>query len=91
MTQFIQILLLPIIFIAVKYAAHWLIENRHIPSWLNYKPFNCELCLTFWLLIGVYLSFLIFNWWILPIAGVILAILNAIAMIVDQRNKTVKI
>ena len=81
-----------IIFLIVSYGAYYLTEVKGLPIWLQYKPFECRMCLTFWSLIGVYIALgLSFSCLYLMIGGCILAILNAIAMYIDQRNKTVLI
>lgn len=80
------------IFLLISYGGYWLTEVRGLPRWLEYKPFNCRICLTFWSLIGCYLAIgLSFSCLYLMIGGIILAILNAIAMLVNQKNKTIKI
>ena len=88
----LQILLILVIFLPIKYIAYYITEVKGLPQWLDYKPFNCKLCLTFWLLIASYLTiWLAFACLYTAIGGIILAILNALAMWIDQRNKTVKI
>lgn len=87
--QFIAVLL---IFLGVNYFTWWFTEKNNVPQFLEYKPFQCRLCLTFWILVGIYIALGIsFKLWVVLIAGVILAILNAIAMWVNQKNKTIKI
>jgi len=82
-----------IIFFVVKYGAYWLTEVKGLPEWLDYKPFSCNLCLTFWTLMGIYttlwLSFVCLFY--MTMYGYTLTILNAIAMWVDQKDKTIKI
>lgn len=63
-----------------------------LPEWLNYKPWNCYLCLTFWTLLFIYLSVgLIFNLKITLFGGILLTVMNALAMWIDQKHKTIKI
>lgn len=89
---FIQFVLMMLAFLTVKYGAYVMTEEIGMPRWLNYRPFNCQMCLSTWSLIGVYVVLgLSFDWYYLMIGGIILAILNAIAMYIDQKNKTVKI
>lgn len=81
-----------IIFLIVSYGAYYITEVKGLPIWLQYKPFECRMCLTFWSLMGVYISLgLSFSCLYLMIGGCILAILNAVAMYIDQRNKTIKL
>lgn len=87
--QFVMVLA---VFFPVSYLAYYLTEVRGLPEWLQYKPWVCRLCLTFWLLIGIYLSIWVsFSCLYTGIAGVILACMNALAMYIDQKNKTIKI
>ena len=80
------------IFFAVNYGAYWLTEVKGLPTWLQYKPFECRKCLTFWSLMGIYITlWLSFSCLYIAIYGVLLAILNAIAMWIDQKDKTIKI
>lgn len=89
---FIQFVLMTLAFFVVKYCAYVATEEIGMPRWLDYQPFNCQKCLTTWTLIGVYTVLgLSLDWYYLMIGGIILAILNGIAMEIDQRNKTIKI
>lgn len=91
----LQFLLVGVIFSLVGYFTWWFTEDEdlgHIPKFLDYKPFQCRLCLTFWLLVAVYVALGIsFKLWVFLIFGVILAVLNAIAMYVHQKRNTIKI
>ena len=91
MMVLLQALAALVIFFAVKYGTYWLTEVKRLPEWLNYRPFSCNLCLTFWSLMGIYttlwLSFVCLNY--MAIYGIILTILNAIAMHIDQRQRTI--
>lgn len=81
-----------IIFLVINYGGYWITEVRGLPEWLQYKPFICRLCLTFWSLIGIYIALgLSFSCLYTMVGGIILAIMNALAMWIDQRNKTIKI
>lgn len=89
---FIQFVLMTLAFFVVKYCTYVATEEIGMPRWLNFKPFNCNKCLSTWTLAGVYTVLgLSFDWYYLMIGGIILAILNGIAMEIDQRNKTIKI
>ena len=92
MFKLIQFIVVIIIFLIVSYGAYYITEVKGLPIWLQYKPFECRKCLTFWSLIGIYIALgLSFSCLYLMIGGCILAILNAIAMYIDQRNKTIKL
>ena len=87
--EFIVVL---VIFLIVNYGGYWLTEVRGLPKWLQYKPFNCRLCLTFWSLIGCYTAiWASFSCLAIGVVGITLAIMNALAMWIDQKNKTIKI
>ena len=85
-----------VIIILVFFIENWLCykvtEEWGLPSWLQYKPFNCRMCCTFW---SLSLTFIIigisFDLWITLIGGISLSILNAIAMYIHQKNNTVKV
>lgn len=90
--QILEVILILAMFIPIRWFAWKVTEVWGLPIWLDYKPFCCKLCLTFWSLVAAYLSVgLIFKLPITLIGGLIMAILNAIAMYIDQRNKTIKI
>lgn len=92
MEVLIQFIAVGIIFFIVNYFTWRFTEKDNVPEFLDYKPFKCRLCLTFWLLVGIYIAFGIsFKLWVVLIAGIILAGLNAIAMKVHQKNNTVRI
>lgn len=87
-----QFILVGIIFFGVGYFSWWFTEKDNVPEFLEYRPFQCRLCLTFWLLVAIYLVLGVsFKLWVVLISGIILAILNAIAMYINQKNKTIKI
>lgn len=90
--KILQIILIFTIFILDRYLVDKWVNQEHYPKWLDYQPFNCSVCCTFWSLLAIYLTVgLVFNLWWTMIGGMILAVLNAIAMKIDQKNKTIKI
>lgn len=81
-----------IIYIAVVMAAYYATEVYQLPKWLRFPPFNCRKCLTFWSNLVVFISIgLSFGLYWFMGTGIVLAILTAIAMHVEQKNKTIKI
>ena len=86
-----QILAIAVIYLFVMWWAHMQTERWGLPSFLQFRPFICKTCLSFWTLIAAYTTAWLIGMPYTAIGGYILAILNAIAMKVDQRNKTVKI
>ena len=91
-TEILQVILIFALFILIRYLAWKVTEVWGLPEWLQYKSWNCKICITFWSLLATYLSIgLIFNLYITLIGGIALAIMNALAMWIDQKNKTIKI
>ena len=93
--MFIQILQLVIV-LAIFFPTKWLCwkitEQWGLPQWLKYQPWECRKCLSFWSLIALYLAIgLIFQLYITLVVGVTLTILDTIAVIIDQKKKTIKI
>ena len=90
--KILQIILIFTIFIIDRYVVDEWVNQDNYPKWLDYRPWNCQQCCTFWSLLVIYLTVgLVFNLWWTMIGGMILSLLNAIAMKVDQKNKTIKI
>lgn len=90
--KILQIILIFTIFILDRFVVDKWVNQKNYPVWLNYLPFNCNVCATFWSLLAIYLTVgLVFNLWWTMIGGMILAVLNAIAMWVNQKNRTVSI
>lgn len=87
-----EILMMFVVFFITSYAAYYVTEVKTMPQWLDYKPWICRLCLTFWSLITIYTTFLLgFQCLYMGIGGILLASMNALAMYIHQRNKTIKI
>lgn len=87
-----QVILILLIFLPVRYLCWKITEVWGLPEWLDYKPWVCKLCLTFWCLLATYITIgFAFSLPVTGIGGVVLAILNALAMHMDQKNKTIKI
>lgn len=88
----LQVILVLALFIPVRWLTYQITEVWGLPVWLNYRPWSCNLCLTFWSLLAVYLTVgFAFQLWITMGAGLLLTVLNAVAMYVNQKNKTIKI
>ena len=88
----IQILIIFVVFIPVSWLAYMITEVWGLPKWLQYKPFICRTCLTFWTLLAIYVAIgLIFGANVTLWGGIALTVLNAIAMWINQKNKTIKV
>lgn len=88
----LQFLIVFVLFFIVVPVVYYLTEVKGMPKWLDYKPFNCRLCCTFWtLLFGYIMIGIIFSFYITLIAGVVLAFLNAYAMWLYQKEHTVSV
>lgn len=87
-----EIIFVFVIFFTVSYVAYYITEKKGLPDWLQYKPWICRLCLTFWSLVFIYSAiWLSFSCLYIGIIGNLLASMNALAMWIDQRNKTIKL
>ena len=92
MEIFFEFIAMMLIFFIVNYGAYYVTEVKGLPTWLQYKPWICRLCLTFWTLIFTYTAiWLSFACLYLGIGGILLASMNALAMYIHQRNNTIKI
>ena len=90
--QILQVILILAIFLPVRWVCWKITEEWGVPEMIDYRPWNCKLCLTFWSLLATYLTVgLIFQIYITLIGGIVLTVLNAVAMYIDQKNKTIKI
>lgn len=71
----------------------WLVTERYniVPSFLQYRPFNCFKCCTFWTLMAVAVGFVILGWHITAITLAILAIANACAMHIDEKENGIRL
>lgn len=78
------------VYFTLKYFNHLMIEKGKIPKFLDYRPFNCELCSTFWYSLGVFLTLGLTVDWVFLI-GVILAAMDAAAQKIEEKNKTIEI
>lgn len=88
----IQVILVLVIFIVVKYAAWRITEEDRVPQFLHYEPYICFKCLSFWSLMALFVACgLLYHLWITMAVGAILTILDTIAYIVHEKNNTIKI
>lgn len=86
--QLLQIILVVCLFIVIKASAWYVTEKTEGLPFLNYEPYVCFKCLGFWSLLGTFLTIgIIFKLWITLIVGVVVTILDVIAVIVDERKK----
>lgn len=89
---FFQFILVFIIYFIIIPLAYYVTEVKQLPVWLQWKPWTCRLCLSFWSLLFSYVILgLSFGMMYFMITGIILSIFTAIAMHIDQKEKTVKI
>ena len=88
----LQTILVFIIFIITKYLAWKITEEDRIPMFLHYEPYVCYKCLSFWSLMALFAACgLLCHLWITMAVGWVLTVLDTIAVVIDQKNKTVKI
>lgn len=88
----IEIILAFILYFAIVFIAYYVTEVRRLPEWLQFPPFHCRKCLTFWSNMFAFISigFCFKLYWFMG-TGILLGILTAIAMKIDQKNKTIKV
>lgn len=68
------------VFFIVNFICWFITDHKFlIPAFLDYKPFNCRVCLTFWTLLFIAVTALLYHW---HTAATIMAlnILNTIAL-----------
>ena len=81
-----------IIYFSIVMGAYYVTEVKRLPRWLQFPPFDCRKCLTFWsnfiagLVIGIS-----FNLFITMTTVLVMGVLTAISMHIDEKNKTIKI
>lgn len=90
--QILQLILVIALFIPIKWICYKITEEWGLPTFLNYMPYSCRKCLSFWSLMAIYISIgLVFHLYITMAVGAILTILDVIAVIVDHKKKTIRI
>lgn len=90
--EILQVILIFALFIPIKWICYKITEEWGLPTFLNYMPYSCYKCLSFWSLMAIYISIgLVFRLYITMAVGAILTILDVIAVIVDQKKKTIRI
>ena len=81
-----------IAYLLVVYTAYYVTEVKLLPRWLRFPPFHCRKCLTFWTMMAVSLVIgLSFDLPVYMATGILLAILTAISMQIEQKNNTISI
>lgn len=90
--EIIQVILVLCTFLSVKWIAYVITEEWGLPKFLDYEPYKCFKCLSFWSLMSLFLCYgFLLGYWITMGVGAILTVLDTIAFIVHQKNNTVKI
>lgn len=75
----IQVLLSIVLLVLIKYAAYR-ITMKEYPIWLEYQPYSCEKCLTWWTALVAFLTLgFQFQAWVFMVSGITLAALDAYA------------
>jgi hypothetical protein len=89
-----EIILTFIVFFAVKSIIFYMTDIKGLPEFINYKPYCCAKCFTFWSLMLIYPTiFYISNytWYYLLIVGILLTGLDTAAKHIDENNNIVTI
>lgn len=79
-------------YFAIVWGAYYFTEVKRLPQWLQFAPFDCRKCLTFWsnFIAGAVLG-LSFSLYVTMITVFVMATLTAISMHLHQKNNTIKI
>lgn len=86
----LQVIAVLVIFIPTKYLCWKITEVWGLPTFLDYQPYSCKKCLSFWLLMAFYIAVgLLFHLWITMAVGGLITALDAIAQHIDQKKKTI--
>jgi hypothetical protein len=79
-----------VLLIGLKMALYWIIENGYVPIAINYQPYNCSFCCSFW--VNLFLSLgLTYFIDLTFLVYVVLTILDAIAYKIYQKQMTISI
>lgn len=78
-----------VIFIIARFYAYYQTEVWGLPKPLDYRPFSCQTCLSFWLLLSISIIFYLLHLPLLASTLLLLNVLNTIAMKVDQQHRTI--
>lgn len=88
----LELLLVLVLFLPTKWICWKITEVWGLPTFLDYMPYSCRKCLSFWSLTALFLVCgLLLHLWITMAVGCVLTVLDTIAVIVDQRKKTMKV
>lgn len=85
----LEIFITFIVFFVVKLLVFYLTDVKGMPAFLNYMPYCCRRCLGFWSLLFIYINLFIvseYTWWYTLVVGIVLTILDTIALIIDDNN-----
>lgn len=79
-----------IVFLFINWLT-WMVVDRMglVPSFLDYQPFNCRKCATFWTLVCVAIGAALGGFWTMAATLGTLAALNAVAMHIHQKKNTI--
>lgn len=90
--EILQLILVLAVFFPMKYLSWKITEVWGLPTWLDYMPWVCRKCLSFWSLMALFAACgLICHLWVTMAVGALLTVLDTIAVIVDQRKKTISV
>ena len=71
----------------IKYAAYR-ITMKEYPVFLNYMPYTCEKCLTWWTALVAFLTLSFqFQAWVYMVIGIVLSSLDAYAKHKDEKEQ----
>lgn len=90
MFDLIVILIAIICFFAIKYGAYRFTENVNFPKFIEYQPYDCYKCCSFWANNTFFISIgLCLDAYLFMAVGLTFTILDSIAMLINE-NKNFK-
>ena len=91
MLNFIIIIAIIIIFFLTKALIFYFTDINGLPPFLQYQPYSCYKCMSFWTLTFIFATIAICFKEYLFLLGNTLTILDTIALHIYQKNNTIKI
>lgn len=85
-----QVILVFAIFFSTKFLTWKITDEWGLPMWLQYEPWECYKCLSFWSLMALFITCgLVLHLYITMACGALLTVLDTIAYIINQKKKTI--
>ncbi len=89
--EIFEVILAVSIFFPTKWLTYMITNEWGVPRFLDYMPYKCCKCLTFWTLTALFMCCGLLHLWVTMGVGLALTVMDTIAVIIDERNNTIKI